>query len=213
MNAVSNARIIHTSAFALSREPARSTIIQALKIARTNKSWISLDPNYHPAIWPDTPDFISILEGVFQYVDITKPSLDDCERIFSPGLEPIEYAQQFIEWGAKFVILTMGDKGVLLATAAGDTFNILPNPISVSDVTGAGDAYWAGFLTSIIEGEQPLEAALMGQALAEIKIETVGPLSIPPDRNFLEDKAKLIRYQKSKQIPYRRWQQKSAEQP
>ena len=195
MDAVANSRIIHTSAFALSREPARNTILQALKIAHANKSWVSLDPNYHPAIWPDMPDFTSFLEKSFQYVDITKPSLDDCERIFSPGLKPTQYAQRFIQWGAKIVILTMGDKGVLLTTASGEVYNMIPNPISVSDVTGAGDAFWAGFLTSLLEGRSPLEAAQMGQALAEIKIETVGPLSIPPDRSFLKERAQSIRYQ------------------
>ncbi len=197
MDAVARTRGVHTSAFALSREPARSTILQALKIARANQSWVSLDPNYHPAIWSDIPDFLSLLEEAYQYVDITKPSLDDCERIFSPGLDPIEYAHQFINWGAKIVILTMGDKGVLLTTAAGDVYNMFSNPISVSDVTGAGDSFWAGFLTSILEGKSPLEAAQMGQALAEVKIETVGPLTIPPDRNFLTERAQSIRYQVS----------------
>ena len=196
LEAVSKTRIIHTSAFAISRDPARSTICEALKIAKDNDAWVSLDPNYHPAIWPDVTDFVSHLKNAFQYVDITKPSLDDCERIFAPGLEPLEYARKFINWGAKFVILTMGDSGVLLTTASGDVYNIIPNPISVSDVTGAGDAYWAGFLTAILEGKSPLEAAKLGQALAEVKIETVGPLTIPPDRNFLEEKAQMVRYQK-----------------
>jgi len=196
LEAVSKTRIIHTSAFAISREPARSTICQALKIAKDNDSWVSLDPNYHPAIWPDDPNFVSHLKVAFQNVDITKPSLDDCERIFGPGLEPIEYARKFINWGANFVILTMGANGVLLTSASGDVYNMFPNPISVSDVTGAGDAYWAGFLTAILDGRNPLEAAKLGQALAEVKIETVGPLTVPPDRNFLEEKAQLIRYQK-----------------
>ena len=196
LEAVSKTRIIHTSAFAISREPARSTICQALKIAKDNDSWVSLDPNYHPAIWPDDPNFVSHLKVAFQNVDITKPSLDDCERIFGPGLEPIEYARKFINWGANFVILTMGANGVLLTSASGDVYNMFPNPISVSDVTGAGDAYWAGFLTAILDGKNPLEAAKLGQALAAVKIETVGPLTIPPDRNFLEEKAQLIRYQK-----------------
>ncbi len=195
MDAIRNTSILHTSAFALSREPARSTIIKALKIAQANDTMVSLDPNYHPAIWPDVPDLISTLKDIYQYVDITKPSLDDCERILSPGLEPIEYARHFISWGAKFVILTMGDMGVLLTTDTGDVYNMIPNPISVSDVTGAGDAFWAGFLTSILEGKSPLEAAKLGQALAEVKIETVGPLLIPPDRKFLEERAESIRYQ------------------
>jgi fructokinase len=196
LEAAGSCRLIHTSAFALSRNPARGTILQALDIAHKNKALISFDPNYHPAIWPDIANFTSLLERAYQYIDITKPSLDDCMRIFSPGLDPLEYTQRFIQWGAKIVILTMGADGVLLTTAEGETDHILANQIAVADVTGAGDAYWAGFLTAILENKTPLEAGLYGQALAEIKIETVGPLPQSLDLGVLANRVQAIRHQK-----------------
>jgi fructokinase len=195
LEAVANCRLIHTSAFAISRNPARETILQAFKIAHDNGALISFDPNYHPSVWPDVQDFNALLEKVYRNVDITKPSLDDCERIFSSGLAPREYAQRFIQWGAKIVILTMGSDGVLLATAKGEQYRLFANEITVEDVTGAGDAYWAGFLTAILQGKTPIQAARHGQALAEIKIGTVGPLTQAPDPSDLEDIARSIRYQ------------------
>ncbi|MEA3352041.1 MAG: PfkB family carbohydrate kinase, partial [Chloroflexota bacterium] len=93
MDAAANCRLVHTSAFAISRDPARSTILEALKIARGNNALVSFDPNYHPAIQSDIPEFTSFLKRIYKYVDITKPSLDDCARIFSSELEPSEYAQ------------------------------------------------------------------------------------------------------------------------
>jgi fructokinase len=195
MEAVADSRLVHTSAFAISRNPARETILEAFKIAHDNGALISFDPNYHPSVWPDVQDFNALLEEVYRSVDITKPSLDDCERIFSAGLDPRAYAQRFIQWGAKIVILTMGSDGVLLATAEGEGYRLFANQIKVEDVTGAGDAYWAGFLTAILEGKEPLEAARHGQALAEIKIGTVGPLTHAPDRLNLEQITRSIRYQ------------------
>jgi fructokinase len=195
LEAVADCRLIHTSAFAISRNPARETILQAFEIAHDNGALISFDPNYHPSVWPDVQDFNALLEKVYRNVDITKPSLDDCERIFSSGLNPRAYAQRFIQWGAKIVILTMGSDGVLLATAEGEQYRLFANEIKVEDVTGAGDAYWAGFLTAILDGETPLQAARHGQALAEIKIGTVGPLTHAPDRNELDEIARSIRYQ------------------
>ena len=195
MEAVGNCRLVHTSAFAISRNPARDTILQGFEIAHHNGALISFDPNYHPSVWPDVQDFNALLEEVYRNVDITKPSLDDCERLFSPGLDPLDYVQRFIQWGAKIVILTMGSDGVLLATAEGERYRLFANQIKVEDVTGAGDAYWAGFLTGILEGMSPLQAARHGQALAEIKIGTVGPLSHAPDRASLEQVTQSIRYQ------------------
>jgi fructokinase len=195
MDAVRQARIVHTSAFALSRDPSRSTFMEALQTAHENNVRISLDPNYHPAIWPDMPNYTSFLERAYQYVDFTKPSLDDCERIFSPGLGPADYAKHFIQWGAKIVLLTLGAKGTLLTTNRGEQYLLKPNKIKVADVTGAGDAFWSGFLSATIEGKSPIDAALSGQALAEIKLETVGPLKAIPDRSSIDARIASIQYE------------------
>lgn len=181
LDAVSKTRIIHTSAFALSREPARTTIISALQNAREHNITISLDPNYHPNIWPDTPDFVEQLKDVFKIVDITKPSLEDCSRLFGPRNTPSEYAEIFLNWGAKIILISMGERGIYLATQSGKEYQIKANPsLNVKDVTGAGDAYWAGFLSAYLRGYSELEAAKIGQAFAELKISQVGPLTDIP---------------------------------
>lgn len=194
--ALAASRIVHTSAFALSRQPARSTILEGLKTAHQMGNLVSLDPNYHPRLGTDTKDFLRILKDVYAFVDVTKPSLDDCARIFGPDLTPAEYAGHFLEWGAKIVILTMGDRGVYLATAEGEHYHVHANKIPVADVTGAGDAFWAGFLIAWLDGLPQLNAALFGQVMAEIKISTVGPLSQYPDLELLSQRAQIVNYVK-----------------
>jgi sugar/nucleoside kinase (ribokinase family) len=194
VEAAKNSRIVHTSAFALSRKPTRTTILDALQAARSTDKFISLDPNYHPYIWPDISRFTEILKEAFQLVDITKPSLDDCERIFGFGKDPLEYAQNFIEWGARHVVLTMGSQGVLLYSPEEGEYLIQPSRTHVADVTGAGDAFWAGMLTFLMEEHPLIEAARAGQALAEIKIGSFGPLSKIPDLDSI--------YQQAQQIPF-----------
>jgi len=175
---VEHCRVVHTSAFALSRDPARTTILTLLKKAQQMGKWVSLDPNYHPSIWPDLPDFISVLKEAFRFVSITKPSLDDCTRLFGPRSSPEEYARLFFEWGAQIVMITMGKDGVLLRTSDGRLHHIqAATNIPVVDVTGAGDAYWAGFLAGFLESEDSLLAARIGQKMAEKKIGRVGPIN------------------------------------
>ena len=183
--AIERARVVHTSAFALSREPARAAVLRSLKAAREKGCLVSLDPNYDPRIGPDVEDFQEVLEEAFQFVMVTKPSRDDCARLFGPGLPPEDCIRRFLDWGADIIALTMGESGVLLATAAGDRFRIASGKVNVVDTTGAGDAFWAGLLTGLLDGFLPQQAARLGQAVAEAKIGRVGHLPPTIDRAAL----------------------------
>ncbi len=192
-NAVANSRIIHTSAFALSREPARTTILSALAQAKANNRTVTLDPNFHTDIWPDKPDMVAVLKEAFSYVDITKPSLEDCARLFGPRNTPQEYAELFLNWGASVVLISMGEQGVLLAEQQTGIIHIKgTSNLEVKDVTGAGDAYWAGFLSAYLRNIPLIKAAAVGQAIAEIKISHFGPLTQFPTWEELENYAENI---------------------
>jgi len=194
LEAAAHSKILHTSAFALSRDPARSTILQAMRIARENNNWVSLDPNYHPRIWPDTTNFLEVLRDAFRHVSVTKPSLEDCERLFGTGFEIEYYADRFLQWGAHLVVISQGSKGVYLATRTGEKYQIIPHQVAAVDVTGAGDAFWSGLLTALLDERSALEAVRTGQIVAEIKICTVGPLSQTLDRSAIYAKAQSVEY-------------------
>lgn len=191
--AVDLSRSVHTSAFALSRNPARDTILSLIKHAHQEGKLVSFDPNYHPRLHPDRQDYLAILKETFSYVQVTKPSLDDGTRLFGPGYSPMDYVKMYLDLGARLVVLTMGGDGVILASSQGECCKLEPNPISVVDVTGAGDAFWSGLLSGLLSGSSPLEAARLGQAVAEFKIGMVGPVVEFPDKKTLNEKALTIR--------------------
>lgn len=176
LSVVEKCQALHTSAFALSQDPCRSTILSIIESTRKTDMVISFDPNYHPGIWPDLPNYKSFLKDFFQFVTVTKPSLDDSIRFFGPRQEPIEYLERFLSLGPEIVVLTMGSLGVLMGTSTGERVHILANSIPVTDVTGAGDAFWSGLLTGLLEGMSPIESARLGQAIAEYKIGILGPV-------------------------------------
>jgi len=173
--------LVHTSAFALSREPARSTVLDFVVQAHTTGCLISFDPNYHPRLWEMNYDPLSVFRKIYPYVALTKPSLDDCTRLFGSGQTPETYASHFLAFGAKNVVLTLGNAGVLLANEEG-TFYHSAEQVEVVDVTGAGDSFWAGMLLATIDGYSVTDAVRVGQAVATIKIQQVGPLSQNIDR-------------------------------
>ncbi|HTK09542.1 MAG TPA: PfkB family carbohydrate kinase [Ktedonobacteraceae bacterium] len=176
--------LVHTSAFALSREPLCSTILEFVARAHAAHCMITFDPNYHPRIWglPVEPE--DIFARLCPFVTVVKPSLDDCVRLFGAGQTPEVYAARFLDWGAQKVVLTMGADGVLLVTPEGASY-FPTRRIAVADVTGAGDSFWAGLLMAILDGYSIEDAIRAAQAVAALKLQQTGPLSHPIDRMAL----------------------------
>ena len=178
---LSTTSLVHTSAFALSRQPSYGTILEFIMQAHAEGCLISFDPNYHPRLWEIAMSPLEVFEKIYPFVFLTKPSLDDCIRLFGEGQTPEEYAAHFLHWGAKEVVLTMGSVGVLHVNGQGSSLHAL-RPVEVVDVTGAGDSFWSGLLLATLDGYTMSEAILVAQSVAEIKLQQVGPLSQRIDR-------------------------------
>jgi len=191
-SAVDGCRVFHTSAGSLAHNPGRTTILELLKMAAEKDKLLSLDPNYHPRIWPDRTDFVPFLKDILSLITVAKPSLDDSVRIFGTGYEAEDYLEAFLDLGVQIVALTMGRKGVLLGTRDGLRVHLEAHPISVVDVTGAGDAFWSGLLTGLLEGMGPERAARLGQAIAEYKIGVLGPIQEFPERDYFLKQAGAV---------------------
>jgi sugar/nucleoside kinase (ribokinase family) len=182
---IERARVVHASTFALSREPCRSAVRKVFELAHERGKIVSLDPNYSARIWPHHKEARNVLKEMYQYVNITKPSLDDAGRIFSREYGPEQYIEMFHEMGAETVILTMGKEGVLISDN-GDILGHVPaRPVEVKDATGAGDAFWAGFLVALLDGNSLERCTLFARELVELKLGRVGPLPLEIDSKQL----------------------------
>jgi fructokinase len=182
--AIGRAQVVHASTYALSREPCRSAVGKAFRLAKEHDKIVSLDPNYSRQIWPNYREARDVLEQMLSYATITKPSLDDASRIFGAGEEPEAYIQRFHEMGPPIVVLTMGADGILLSEE-GETTYIPARPVEVVDATGAGDAFWAGFLVALLDGNSLERCALFAREIVERKLSTVGPLPDTLDREAI----------------------------
>jgi sugar/nucleoside kinase (ribokinase family) len=179
--AITSARVVHASTFALSREPCRAAVQHAFRLARDQSKIISFDPNYSPAIWPDRREALQVLRNSLAMADLTKPSLDDAHRIWDDHAQPEDYIERFHEMGPRAVVFTMGSEGILLSEE-GDITYVSARPVKVVDVTGAGDSFWAAFLVALLDGNSLYRCALFAREIVEIKLTTVGPLPDNLDR-------------------------------
>jgi fructokinase len=184
-DAIAHARVVHASTFSLSRQPCRSAVEKALRMASELGKIVSLDPNYSPKIWPDEAEAKQVISRMYRYATITKPSLDDAQRLFGPGCQPEQYIQMFHELGPGLVILTMGKNGILISEKGKSLLHVPARPVKVVDATGAGDSFWAGFLVSLLDGN-PLECcARFAREVVELKLTCVGPLPSRLDRKAI----------------------------
>jgi fructokinase len=180
--AVSRTKVVHASTFALSREPCRSAVIRAFREAREMGKTVSLDPNYSRRVWPDHKEARRVIRDAYRYVNVTKPSADDAGRIFGPDHESEQYIEMFHDLGAETVVFTMGEEGNLISEDGKITAHVPARPVEVVDATGAGDAFWAGFLIATLDGNPVKRSVLFAREIVERKLTTKGPLPADIDR-------------------------------
>jgi fructokinase len=180
--AIARAKVVHASTWPLSRQPSRSAVEKAFRLARTEGKIVSLDPNYTPLIWDNYQEAQEVLRNLYHYVTITKASLDDAHRFVGPGYTPTQYIELLHELGPRTVVFTMGKEGSIVSQDGRLLGHLPARPIKVVDATGAGDAFWAGFLVAMLDGH-PLEVCLLfAREIVELKLATVGPLPMKIDR-------------------------------
>lgn len=96
-----------------------------------------------------------------------------------------EAADYFLNKGVKNVLITMGSKGVYIAT--GKRRGLLPAyQVDAVDTTGAGDAFNGGLAAALAEGKDLWEAAKFANALAAISVQRIGTTPAMPDRSEID---------------------------
>ena len=83
--------------------------------------------------------------------------------------------------GVEHVLLTLGERGMALFSAAGELARIPTVARQVYDVVGAGDTVSAYLATMLAAGATPLEAALVANVAAGVEVGKLGAATVSPD--------------------------------
>jgi sugar/nucleoside kinase (ribokinase family) len=171
-----NTRIFHTTCFALSLDPAQSTIMAAAEKAYQLGCQLSIDANYAQKIWQDRTQAQAIVAQYCRMGALVKVSEVDWERLYGEKMTDYKAAAaHFLQLGAKEVCVSMGGDGCYVASAQEAHF-LEARPVEVKDTTGAGDAFWSGYLTAWLDSHNLLNKAKAGRRMAELKLGYFGPL-------------------------------------
>jgi sucrose-phosphate synthase len=186
---ISRARIVHTSAFALSKDPQRLAVRRAMRLGSRLGKIVTLDPNYDPRVWPDRVEAWEVLAEVMPYATIVKPSLEDARRLFDFNMdeETLEETAigEFHDLGAKTVILTRSG-GVVTVSEDGNLERVGPLPkAKIENVTGARDAFWSALLMAHLDVKDWPEAIRFAHEVASLKLRVEGHVERMIDREDL----------------------------
>lgn len=133
------------------------------------------------------PDFIP--EELLGQIDYLTPN--ETELIKLAGMSQVteenirEGARRLLEKGIKNVLVTLGEKGVLLVNR--DTEKIYPaRKVQAVDTTAAGDCFNGALVTALAEGKSLEEAILFANTASSVAVTRKGAQSSIPDREEVE---------------------------
>lgn len=183
--ALIHSKIVHFSCWPISRKPARDTIEKVIQTARINDTLVCFDPNYHPMIWEKDEDGVEYVKSIISKVDIVKPSEDDAERLFGQDTHDNQL-KKFLDLGAKLVIMTLGKEGAIVSNGK-ETIKLDTLATEIVNTTGAGDAFWSGFYSGIVQGYTIKQALSLGMSVSAYKLKFAGAITELPELEAIKD--------------------------
>lgn len=181
---LSHTKIFHTTCFALSKNPAQETILKKAQEAYSLGCQLSLDVNYAKKLWSSQEEAFQVIKAYCSYNPLIKISEDDMLRLFEKELQHSAIFDFFHNEGVDIICLTLGSKGVKLSQKGKGITQMPAIKIDkIIDSTGAGDAFWSGFLFAYIKEKQINDCLDIGLKLAALKLQNIGRL--PDNINIL----------------------------
>ena len=194
---IANSKVFHIGSLSLTSEPVKSATFYALELAKEYGCIISYDPNYRAPLWDSREKAVEGMRSVLSYVDVMKISDEETELLTGIS-EPEMAAKKLIENGISIVAVTLGADGALICTKEGCE-HVKGYQVRMVDTTGAGDSFWGGFLTQLLEsGKMPSEVSLKeaaafadyGNAVASLCVEKRGAIPAMPTKAEVEKRIK-----------------------
>lgn len=143
------------------------TTIEALKIA----SSAGIPTILNPAPAMELP------EEIYKYASIIAPNEVEASMLTNIDIDSVEAARKAAvalnKRGAKNVIITLGNKGVL--TYSEENFNVIPSiKVNAIDTTGAGDAFIGAFAYFYAKSKDMLESTKFANIAAGLSVTKLG---------------------------------------
>lgn len=183
---IAAARLLHVTGITpVLSDSAAETTYAAVDAARASGTVVSFDPNLRRRLTaPDTARqrWLPIVDRAA----IVLAGVDEAEILTGvDGTDRRRTAAWFHERGVTTVVIKDGPAGCW-ASDGGDLLDQPAMPVVVVDPVGAGDAFAAGLLSSVLDGADLAQAVLAGAAVGARCVQVAGDLAGLPTRVELD---------------------------
>lgn len=135
---------------ALANEPVRSSCLQAVAAIKEAGGRVCFDPNLRPEVWGNPAEMLPQVSAAIALADVVKLSVEELQLL--SGEDDLLAGLATLS-GPALVLVTRGAAGVV-ARLGGDLLEWVGQKVTPLDTTGAGDAFVAGLLAALAEGER-----------------------------------------------------------
>ncbi len=141
---VKEADLVHAGSCSLSRGPAAEATAYAVSQAKENGRLVSFDVNYRNLMWEDDREScMAAVQKLLPCVDFLKISEEEEDMLGMPA----EAAAR--QYEIAVLVETLGAAGARCHWQ-GKVLSVPGRKADCVDTTGAGDAFWGGFLSSLL---------------------------------------------------------------
>ena len=163
-----------TAAHALFVDTLNDATMQAARWAKEAGMTVLLDPGLpYQAIKP-----------LLEFVDV--PIVPEYwARALLPEQPPAAVAERLRDEGARIAVVTLGERGAVVAWEAG-TEAFPAYEVDVVDTTGAGDAYHGAFLYALLQDWDVPRMARFASAVGSLNCRAMGGRSALPTRSEVD---------------------------
>jgi fructokinase len=188
---LSGASCVNFGSILLIKDPGRSAVHKAAKLAQNLNIPTAFDVNFREHLWPGVEAAREAVDPLFGLSTVVKLSDDELSPLL--GVEDKEDAADALTGrGVSLVLVSLGAAGAFYATRE---FNgsVPAFEVEVVDATGAGDAFFAAALAHLsddpgylFDEERVHEATLRGSAAGALACTDYGAMRALPTRDELE---------------------------
>ena len=178
IDAASAAHMLYFSLISLAivDEVGRDRLLALADTRKAQGRHVAYDSNFRPWLWPNTTLARAISDRATRSATVGFPTDADEQRLHDDRRSEIEIAAAWQTLGCEQVVVKAGERGCFLAERLGSLQHFAAPPATVLDSTGAGDAFNAGFLASMLDGGDCADSAGRGQAWANAALGQLGAI-------------------------------------
>ena len=174
------ARVVHLTGITAALSPeARRAVEHAAERAAGEGILVSLDVNYRAKLW-SRDEARAALAPIVRHASIVVASDDELDLV-APGTDvaagsaeaEVLMAKRLLEHGVREVVVKRGAAGAGAHTADG-RWEVPAVPVTSIDTVGAGDAFTAGYLSALLDGDDVAGRLRRGALAGAFAVSTAG---------------------------------------